>query len=307
MEIKKNILITGATSFIGKHLIKRLTNLGEYEITALVRDSSDLDILSDSIKKISLHQYNSDFASIDALFQKTSFDCVFHLAASSSYYCKGNEISSMIDSNIRLGTFVLEAMKQHNCKSLINTSTYWQHYKSYNQPNCLYAVTKKAFEDIIELYCMDGGIKAISLTLHDVYGYDDHRGKLFNTLIKNKDSEKVFDLTKGEQKLYMVFIDDVIDAYIEALRLIKNDRKSNKNHAIYGVYGKEKFSLRESIEIIEEVIDGKLNINWGAKDYNKFQIMEPRIENKLENWEAQVSLQEGIKIILNIENYDSQK
>ena len=146
----------------------------------------------------------------------------------------------MIDSNIKLGTFILEAMKQHGCKYFINTSTYWQHYKNYNQPICLYAATKKAFEDIIEYYCIDGGIKAISLKLHDVYGYDDHRGKLLNTLIKNGDSEKVFNLTKGEQKLYMVFIDDVIDAYIEALALIKKDHNSNESHAIYGIFGKEK-------------------------------------------------------------------
>ena len=102
----------------------------------------------------------------------------------------------------------------------------------------------------------------------------------------------------------MVFIDDVIDAYIEVLALIKDNLNNDENHAIYGIYGKEKFSLREIIEILEKIMGRKLNINWGKKDYYKFQIMEPRIENKLGNWEAKVSLREGIKIILNKEDHD---
>jgi CDP-paratose synthetase len=299
----KNILITGATSFIGKHLIKRLVNQGECNITALVRDGSNLGILAESIDNIALHYYCSDYDSIDSLFQEKSFDCVIHLAAFSSADHRAEDISKIIDSNIKLGTFILEALKKYNCKYFINTSTYWQHYKNNDQPICLYAATKEAFEDIIKYYCIDGEIKAISLKLHDVYGYDDHRGKLLNTLIKNRNSDKILNLTKGEQKLHMVFIDDVIDAYIEVLALIKDNLNNDENHAIYGIYGKEKFSLREIVETLEEIMGKKLNINWGKKGYYKFQIMEPRIENKLAHWEAKVSLREGIKIILNKENY----
>jgi nucleoside-diphosphate-sugar epimerase len=295
----KNILITGATSFIGKHLIKKLVKLGGYKITALVRDGSNLDVIAGERNEIKIHYYDSDYASIESLFQATAFDSVYHLAALSNYDYDSSEISAMIDSSIKLGTFILEAMKKFNCRYFINSSTYWQHYQNQDyQPICLYAATKKAFEDIIEFYSMEGSIKAISLKLYDVYGYDDHRNKLLNCLIKQNENQ-VFNLTSGEQKLYLVFIDDVINAYIEAKELVQK----TQNHKVYGVYGEEKFSLKEIVAELEKQIGKKLKINWGEKDYHKLQIMDPYAENRLENWEAKVSLQKGIQIILK-ENYD---
>ena len=211
----KNILITGATGFIGKHFIKRLLEQGGYNIVALVRPSSNLSVINDYLDNITIHHYKDDYKSIESLFQQISFDYVFHFAALSKYDYKVAEISSMLNSNITFGTFLLEAMKRYNCSYFINTSTYWQHYQDHNyQPICLYAATKAAFENIVDYYCMDSKIKAITLKLYDVYGYDDHRGKLLNVLIKQQDPDKVFDLTAGEQKLYMVFIDDVINALL---------------------------------------------------------------------------------------------
>jgi CDP-3, 6-dideoxy-D-glycero-L-glycero-4-hexulose-4-reductase len=297
----QNILITGATGFIGKHLTKRLSESNKYNITALIRQGSDLNLLSNIQNKIKIHYYTSNYSSINELFEKTNFDYVFHLAAFSIYDHQSEEISEILDSNIKLGTFILEAMHKYGCQYFINTSTYWQNYHNQTyQPICLYAASKKAFEDIIEYYCMDEKITAMSLKLYDVYGYQDHRNKLLNTLIKEKDRGRTFDLSPGEQKLYMVFIDDVIDAYLKAMELIKNSKK----HNIYSIFGKEKFSLKEIVKIAEESIGHQLNINWAKKSYYTFQIMDPFTENKLQDWEAKISLKEGIKIILNKETDD---
>ncbi len=290
----QNILVTGATSYIGKHLIKKLLKSGQYNVTAIAREGSNLDIIGHK-QEYKIHYYEASYQSIESLFQTTSFDCVIHLAAHSGYNHDSSEISLMIDSNIKLGTFILEAMRQYHCPYFINTSTYWQHYKDHNyQPICLYAATKKAFEDIIEYYCMDGSIKAISLKLYDVYGYEDHRDKLLNILIKQKNDDHIFNLTKGEQKLCMVFIDDVIDAYLEALKLVQEDSVA---HSVYEVFGEEKFSLKEIVKILEERLNKKFKINWGQKSYYKFQIMDPQTKNKLKNWQAKVSLKEGIEMI----------
>ncbi len=292
----KNILLTGATGFIGKHLLRRLIEGKDYQVTILVRDRSNLDLIKNFKDKVFIHKYNSDYDSIDKLFKNGKFDYVFHLAAISCYDHKPEGISNMIDSNIKFGTFILEAMKKYGCKYFINTSTYWQNYQNQNyEPICLYASTKKAFEDIIDYYCMDQKIKAISLKLYDVYGYDDHRKKLLNTLLTKQNNNSI-NLTKGEQKLYMVFIDDVIDAYLVAMSVIKTDKKK---HGIYGVYGKEKHSLLEAIKVAEKVANKKFIINFGAKEYNKFQIMDSFGINKLPGWEAKTSLQEGLKTMIN--------
>lgn len=293
----RNILITGATSFIGKHLVKRLLQLS-YNVTALLRETSDPAILGESKKQIDLHYFDSTYQSIDHLFSHKKFDCVIHLAAFSSHEHKSEQVSNIIDSNIKLGTFILEAMEKNSCRNFINTSTYWQNYGNEEyQPTCLYAATKKAFEDIVSYYCMNG-LTAISLKLYDVYGYDDHRSKLLNFLLRNRNSGQTFDLSEGNQKLYMVFIDDVINAYITAIDLLT----ATKGHQIYSIFGEEKYSLRKIIEIAQEVTKQKFMINWGRKPYYKFQIMDPMPENKLKNWQAKTSLAEGIKTILSKEN-----
>lgn len=295
MEIVQNVLITGATGYIGKHLTRRLVNDNGYHVTILVRDHSNMDLIRSIQDRISIHIYKSNYDSIDELFRNCKFDYVFHLAAISCYEHKPEDISDMIDSNLKLGTFILEAMKKYGSSYFINTSTYWQNYQNQNyEPTCLYASTKKAFEDIIDYYCMDQKIKAVSLKLYDVYGYDDHRNKLLNNLLIKK-SDSPVNLTGAEQKLYMVFIDDVIDAYQVAMTMVQKD---NKKHAIYGVYGKEKYSLRDVIDLAQKLANVNFNITFGAKNYNQFQIMNSFGVDKLPGWDAKITLKEGLETML---------
>lgn len=291
----QDILITGATGFIGKHLVRRFSQDKRYRVIILVRENSNLNIIKDYKDKISIYEYKSDYQSVENVFKNNKICYVFHLAAFSCYDHKSEDISDMIDSNIKLGTFILESMQKYQCQYFINTSTYWQNYQNNNyQPICLYAATKEAFEKIIDYYCLDKKFKAISLKLYDVYGYDDHRKKLLNTLL-TRSIEDSIDLTAGEQKLYMVFIDDVIDAYINAMNIIKI---SKKQHSVYGVYGKDKYSLKEIIRILQELSNKKFNINFGKIAYHKFQIMDPVNVKKLPKWNAKISLKNGLKIIL---------
>ena len=94
----------------------------------------------------------------------------------------------------------------------------------------------------------------------------------------------------------MVFIEDVIDAYINAMNIIKTTKKK---HAVYGVYGKDKYSLKDIIAILQELSHKKFNINFGKIAYHKFQIMDPFNVKKLPKWNAKISLTNGLNIILN--------
>ena len=286
-----NILITGGTGFIGKHLIPRLLKTGHH-VTALIRPTSKVQVMP----SITYHVYEGTYACIEAVFQKQSFDIVIHLASMAQYDCPPDQIAPMIETNITLGTLLLQIMKQHDCSRFINTSTFWQHYRGQSyQPICLYAATKKAFEDIIDFYTLDGSIRAISLTLYDVYGYDDHRNKLLNLLIKNRHAEKSFDLSPGEQKLQMTFIDDVVNAYLQAMTLLPN---IPDHHMIYGVYGEERHTLKDIVALIENLTGRTMPVAWGKNPYYPFQIMDPYCGEKLPHWEAKVSLKEGLSIIL---------
>lgn len=284
------ILITGATGFIGGRLAHCLHQNG-HQVTALVRPSSQYA----KISPIPCHVYDGNYQSIAALFQKQTFDIVIHLASMATHDCPADHIESMIAVNVTLGSFLLEAMRHYKCPFFINTSTYAKYYNgSHYNPISLYAATKKAFEDIIDFYTLDGAIRAISLTLYDVYGDRDDRNKLINQLLKSHPSQPIA-VSPGEQKLQMTFIDDVVNAYLQAMAFLP---KIPKHHMIYGVYGEEKHTLKEIVAIIENLTGRTMPVAWGKNPYYPFQIMDPYFVEKLPHWEAKISLKEGLNIIL---------
>jgi nucleoside-diphosphate-sugar epimerase len=185
--------------------------------------------------------------------------------------------------------------KSDTCK-LINTGTSWQHYKNeeYNPVN-LYAATKQAFEDIIEYYVKVLDFNVITLKLFDTYGENDNRGKLINLLDKFSKEKKKLKMSPGEQKIDLVHVDDVVDAFISAYDLIKEDEISHKK---YAVSSGQVIKLKELIELYEEVTGNEVLVEWGGRPYRKREVMELWQDyEKIPNCEAKISLKEGIKKI----------
>jgi nucleoside-diphosphate-sugar epimerase len=289
-------IITGGTGYIGSNLARHLLNRG-WKISIISRINSDLEYIKDIKEKISIYYYNNDVNDLCYYFSKFKPDVIFHLAAYIKNEHKINDIFNLIDSNIKLGTCILEAMKYAKINFLVNTGTYWQHYnnQTYNPVN-LYAATKEAFEKIIELYVELYNIKTVTLKLFDVYGPGDKREKLLSTLkkytIKNI---KPLEVSPGEQKLDLVYIDDVVKAYEEAFNYL-NKNKNSHIHKKFAVCTGELYSLKEVVEKYEKIIGCDVRINWGGKPYREREIMLPWSNyEKLPNWHPEFSLEEGLK------------
>jgi nucleoside-diphosphate-sugar epimerase len=76
---KVKILITGANGFIGSHLIRRFSTLNGFQVSGLVRDTSDLFRLAEGAYDL---RFASLYDPLDDLVQ--GFDVVIHTAARSS-------------------------------------------------------------------------------------------------------------------------------------------------------------------------------------------------------------------------------
>src|SRR5829696_7935847 len=86
----KNLLITGGAGFIGSHLVDRLLT-SDVERVTVVDDFNDF--YDPSIKRANISEHLKDprykiseidirdRASLEQLFEKSTFDCVVHLAA----------------------------------------------------------------------------------------------------------------------------------------------------------------------------------------------------------------------------------
>jgi nucleoside-diphosphate-sugar epimerase len=293
-EKKKVALVTGATGFVGSHLAKRLINEG-WDTHIIVRQQSKLDIISEIKGKLTIHEHNGTTEGMLDILSKSDPMVVFHLASLFLVQHQSNDIESLIKSNILFGVQLVEAMVKKEIYNLVNTGTSWQHHNNADySPVNLYAATKQAFEDILKFYIETTPLRAITLKLFDTYGPNDPRPKLFNLLKKVAEEEKPLAMSPGKQLIDIVYIDDVIDAFMIAGERLLNGKA--KNHEDYAVSSGNPIRLKELVETYEKVIGKKLPIEWGGRPYRDREVMTPWNRGKrLDGWKAKVNLKEGIK------------
>lgn len=296
MKIKK-IFVTGATGFIGSNLVKALVEK-EYEVYVLVKKNSNMMLIENVKDKIHIFEYEEDIQSLIEYFEKVSPDLVIHLASLFLSDHKTEDVENLIKSNILLGTQILEAMTKSNTKNIINTSTSWQHYNNENyNPVCLYAATKQAFEDILKYYVEAKKISAINLTIFDTYGANDVRNKIINKLYEISNTGECLNMSYGEQEIDLIYIADIIDAYMNSIKKIEEDNISEKM-VKYCLNSDNPRKLKEVVEIFERINNKKLNINWGMRPYRAREVMNTyTLGERLPGWKPKYTLEDGFKEI----------
>lgn len=290
------ILITGGTGYLGSSLAKEMVQNAR-EVHLLVRDKSKLDPLCEVSGKIHLHIYDGTTLGLTRILEKAKPLSVFHLASNFIAEHKSQDVDDLISSNILLGTQLLEAMAVVGIKFLINTGTSWQHYQSEPEsPVCLYAATKSAFEKIVDFYRDASGIQAITLKLFDTYGPKDPRKKLFWALRQALRTGQPIALSPGGQLLDLVYISDVVEAFIMAERRLFESTVSA--HESYGVSSGQLYSLKQVVACYQEMLGREVPVIWGAKPYRKREVMSPWTDfASLPGWRAKISLQDGIRLM----------
>ena len=241
--------------------------------------------------------YDGSLLSLQKALKASKPGIVFHLAAVGPTEHKPEEIGPMIQSNILLGTQLLEAMTQARCRYLVNAGTYWQHYggKGYNPVN-LYAATKQAFEAILCFYTETTGLHALTLKLFDVYCPGDKRGKFFSQLQKAAEQGRELAMSPGRQKLYLLYAADAARAFVQAARLLE---KGKKLDASYAARPARALSLREAVERYQRLSRKPVKVLWGKLPYRRRQIMVPWSGKLLPGWKASTGLEAGIRRLLN--------
>jgi nucleoside-diphosphate-sugar epimerase len=288
----KKILVTGATGFVGRNLVRELVRRGA-QVTCMVRKSSaPAGVHSLSGANVLVHDGTTQGAI--SLLQHCQPQLVFHLASMNLADHRPHDVQPLLESNILFGTQILEAMKVAGVRNIINTGTYWQHYdgEGYN-PVCLYAACKQAFQDIARFYEEALDFRVITLTLFDTYGPDDPRSKLFGILQEAVRRGEEIELSPGEQLLDFVYIDDVVAAYLRAAELI--DAQSTQR--TFAVRTGTLTSIRQAVFLFEKVWRHQLRIKWGGRRYREREVMRPYSGEVLPGWAAITTLEAGLRRI----------
>ena len=294
MTSPRRALITGGSGFVGSRLSRYLIENG-WIVNIITVIEDNLSQLKPDISKYNIYPHDGSTKGMLKIFSQSRPDIVFHLASLFLVEHKAEDVENLIRSNILFGTQVLEGMLSSCCKFIINTGTSWQHFEDGEySPVCLYSATKQAFFDILRFYTEAEGFKAITLKLFDTYGSDDARPKLFNLLKRVAEDGKEIAMSPGDQMLDLVYIDDVIIAFVHAAEIISLNT-IDKN-AEFAVSSGKLIKLKRLVALCEKIVNKAIPISWGARSYRKREVMIPWSKgNLLSGWKAEIGLEEGIK------------
>ena len=289
----KRALVTGASGFIGSNLVRYMENQG-WDVHILVRAGSNLTGLGDVILRITVHHHDGSSAGMAEIMAAARPDIVFHLASLFLSNHKTEDIEALVSSNLLFSTQILEAMVMSGVKYLVNTGTSWQHYHSEDyRPVNLYAATKQALECILTYYIDAHSLKATTLLLFDTYGPGDPREKLIPLLWKVATSKQPLKMSPGQQLIELVYIDDVVRAFVMAAEALVNTQTTT--HTRYGVSANEPIRLVDLVKEFELVINDTLPIEFGRRPYRQREVMKPwSSSHRVPGWSPETPLKEGI-------------
>ncbi len=292
-----NILMTGVTGFIGRHVAVRAVEEG-HAVCAIVRNRAARYELA----KIGVASFvdNGSMPDMMEYFAINEFDGVIHCASCFRAEHKPEDITDLIDSNVRFPAKLLESSVRNGVKWFINTGTFWQHYdnRDYSPVN-LYAATKQAFESVAAYHSDVFGINFVTLTLTDTYGPDDGRPKIFTLWKRIAESGEMLEMSPGEQLIDIVHVGDVVDAYFRMVELLCGDSAGSFNGKSFAVSSGAPIRLKDLADIYARVTGYVLNIEWGKKTYRKREVMAPWNKGEVvPGWRPKISLEAGIVSLL---------
>ncbi len=272
----RRILMTGGTGFIGGHLARRLIADGN-EVHVIVQPGME-QVPAGAIA----HLHDGTMEGMSSIVSAVVPDVTFHLASIFLANHSADQVDSLVTSNILFGTQLLEAMAVAGCTRLVNTGTGWQHFggAEYDPVN-LYAATKQAFEDIARYYVVRG-VSTTTLALYDTYGPHDPRPKVLPLLIRAAQTGEPLDLSPGEQLLHLVYIDDIIEAFVTAAAAL--DGGSEAAIRRYSITAQPPLALRELAAAVERVAGRTIDARWGERPYRDREVLVPWVGEQLPGW-----------------------
>ena len=247
-----NILIYGATGYIGNKLSEYLLTLG-YKVGNVSRRDSLLTGIFNYNFDDDIHNVINHFLPDKIIYMSASFD--------------NNNVSDIIDINVKKPLAILNALQSEAVIEFIYIGSYWQFGDAGcpNVPIDLYSASKRSMRAFFDYYNEYTQVVCKEIVLYGTYGESDGRGKLLDYLISSVNEDKVINLTEGYQLLNLSYVGDICKE-IEKLFLENNGLnfliKSDRN-----------YSPRDIVMNMRKIANVK--VNFGAIPYRTVELMNP--------------------------------
>jgi len=283
-----NILLTGATGFLGSHLLKKLLQASDHQITILKRSTSNTFRIANEIQ--SLEFLDADTKNLKELFEsrEKGFDCIIHCAT--DFGRKKTLHSEMVQSNVLLPLELIEyCSKWNQLKCFINIDTLLEKNIS------AYSLSKHQFKEWLQKY--SHSLCAINVGIEHFYGPGDDESKFTSHVIKQlMNLAPKIELTPGQQVRDFIHINDVVSA-VELI--IHTAKISIPGYQEFNIATGESISIENFVRLVQKICCNKTTeLQFGALPYRDNELMTKNIDtSKIDKlgWKPTFSLEAGLK------------
>ena len=208
----KTILITGATGFLGSHLLQLLIDK-DYLPIVYLRPTSDtwrITHLQGRYQPFIANNAND----LSQLFTGNQIDAIIHTATE---YGRQSKLSAILNTNVLFPIKLIEAGLAHGVKMFINTDTFFGKKQFDLKYLGNYTSSKRVLEGFLMSLCTPQ-FSIANLRIEHVYGGNDGDQKFVPAIIKQAlQNQAEIGLTTGLQKRDFVYVKDVANAYLSIL------------------------------------------------------------------------------------------
>lgn len=292
-----DIVIHGASGFLGKHFLKRLIS-ENIPVVILAREASLVPVV-ESNPLVTLYRYADSLDILSGQHIKVKDPVFFEFSWHGVFGSERNkeEQSSVNIPMIRSSIQLAANLKSKHWIGIGSQAEYGNLNKHISEsdvcsPTTEYGKAKLACAKLSAELCKDLGMQHSWLRLFSVYGPEDNHDWLIQYLIKEMLNNKEVNVTKGEQYWDYLYIDDVSEMFYKL--------KDAAGIGIANLGSGKGVQVKYIIEKIKELTNSNSKINFGAVPYRDDQVMLMEADiSKLSrhlNWKPQTSIDEGLRL-----------
>ena len=294
----QTVLVTGARGFLGRHLVRRLLADGAVvHATSRGPRVSESDAVVRTAPGPTWHSCDvSDPDQVDDLITRIQPQVVFHLASRVEGHREHALALPMLEANTRAAVAVMTAAQgQPGCRVVLAGSV--EEPRDEAAPCSPYAAAKAAATGYARLFASQWDLPVTVLRIAMVYGPDQpDTTKLVPYVIDCFLRGRQPQLGSGTRLVDWVYIDDVIDAFVQAAR------EPQAPGVVADIGTGEGHTIAEVVRTLARLTGHDRPVHFGERDDRRHDVAhlaDPGLAVTALNWRPRTGLSEGLARTVN--------